>query len=123
MYDAAAMCLFQGVGDLNAEFHDLRYRDRASFQTISESFPVDVLHDEEVTTILSADVVQYAYVRVIQAGDDLRFALKALATNGVGRDIGRENLDGDCTLEADVSRTIHFSHSAHAESCDDLIGA
>jgi hypothetical protein len=51
---------------------------------------------------------------VIQAGDDLGFALKPLPATGIRTNLCRENLDGDRSFQAGVSRTIHFSHSARA---------
>ena len=46
---------------------------------------------------------------VIQAGDDLGFALKPLPATGIRTNLCRENLDGDRSFQAGVSRTIHFS--------------
>jgi hypothetical protein len=68
-----------------------------------------------------ADVVQYAYVWVVQAGNDLCFALKPLSARGIRRKFWRKNLDSDCALQASVASAIHLAHAAGPERRQNLI--
>jgi hypothetical protein len=60
---------------------------------------------------------------MIQLGDGFRFSLKSLLARHISGKLRRQNLDGNCSLEASIPRTIHLSHSANAERCRDFIGA
>jgi hypothetical protein len=67
--------------------------------------------------------MQYAYMRVIQTGDNLCFALKPLFAREIGGNFWRKNLDGDCALQTSVTRTVHLPHAASAQRRLDLIGS
>ncbi len=60
---------------------------------------------------------------MIEAGNDFRLALEALAACGVARKIRGENLDRDRTVQAGILRAIHFTHAAGTERRDDLVWA
>jgi hypothetical protein len=66
-------------------------------------------------TVLRADVVEMADVRMIQRGNGAGFALKALLEFGIVGEMSGENLDGDSAIEARVFRPVDFSHTAGAE--------
>ena len=61
-------------------------------EPVLERLAFEALHDEEVDAVLAADVVERADVRVIEAGDDLGFALERAAPPGPTRRRG-EHLD------------------------------
>ena len=64
-----------------------------------------------------------AMLRMIQRGEDLRFALEAREPLGIGDERVGQDLDGDVPLQPRVARAIDFAHAAGAEGDDDLIRA
>ena len=62
-------------------------------------------------------------VRMIERGEDFRFALKAREPIGVGCQRRWQDLHGDPALQARVRRAIDLTHSAGTERRQDLVGA
>jgi len=60
-------------------------------------------------------------VRVIQRGEDARFALEACKAIGVRCEGGRQDFDRHLATELRVSGAIDLAHSARAERREDLI--
>src|SRR5262245_15103282 len=61
-------------------------------------------------------------VRMIERGEDTRFALEARQTIGMGRERGRQDLDGDVAPESRIARAVDLAHAAGADWLEDLIG-
>ena len=72
--------------------------------------------------VLTSDVVQRADVRMVQAGDGLRFALEALLHFGVVGEMRREDLDRHGAVQPRVGRLVDFAHPARADQREDLVG-
>ena len=88
--DFCAMCLVQPVRDLNAVLQSLVEWERAFLQSLRERLSLDVLHDDEIDTVLLADIVERADVRVIELRDRLGLTLEAcLALWALGEVLGR----------------------------------
>ena len=115
------MRFVQCVGDLAAELENLIKRDRTFFQALRQRLAFEALHDEVVRSILMADVVQHADVRMIQTGNGFGFALEALLANGIIRKLRRQDLDGDRAVEPRVSRAEDFAHATCAQRRDNFI--
>jgi hypothetical protein len=49
---------------------------------------------------------------MVQRGNRLRFALKALLCFSIGGQMRRQDLDRDGAIQARVERAIHLSHAA-----------
>jgi hypothetical protein len=60
---------------------------------------------------------------MIQGGEHFRFALKPREPIVVGRERGRQNLDGDLAFEFRVRHAIDLAHAAGTDDGDDFIGA
>jgi hypothetical protein len=120
---AAAVRRSESIGDRNRHRDRLIERQRPVEQTAGERLPFDVLHDEERRPVMVAHVVERADVRMVQAGNRLRFALEPCAPVSVGADGRRENLDGNGPIETDVSTTVDFTHPSGADEGLDLVGA
>src|SRR4030081_949756 len=78
MDDALAVSFVESIGDLHAYLQGQRQGERTSTQPISESFTLQILHDDEIGSVLRADVVQTADIGMCEQTDGSRFALKAL---------------------------------------------
>lgn len=123
MSDAIAMRLIQGAGKLNPILQHLGRWQRTFFQTGRESRTLHEFHDDIVGTVLPADVVERADMRMVQAGYDLGLAFEALTARRIVREMRRENLDGDSSVEARVQRLVDFAHSACADRRNNLVRA
>jgi hypothetical protein len=60
---------------------------------------------------------------MIQAGNGFCFALEALFTDGIGRELCGKNLDGYGAVQSSVARTVHFAHASGAKRGNYFIGA
>ena len=98
-------------------------RQRTTFQPLLERLSVNVLHDQVVNVIVIADVVERADVRMVQAGDDLGFALEAFPTGRIGREVFGKRLDGYGAVQARIDGAIHLAHAAGGDEGLDLVGA
>ena len=123
MDDSGPMCAIQGVRDLDAELEHLRHRQCTLREPLRESLPVDQLHHQIVGTVLMANVVERADVRVVEQRDGTRLALEPGAHFGRRGLVLRQHLDRHVATESRVVRAIHLAHAARAERGDDLIGA
>ena len=78
----------------------------------------------ETNSILVSDVVQRADVRMIQACDGARLALKPFAQSDcyqLARGV-RENLDGDGTVQASVAGLVDLAHATRTKLLANLVG-
>ena len=62
-------------------------------------------------------------VRMIQRGEDFRFALKARQPVRISRQRRRQDLDRDLALQLRVRRPIHLAHAAFADLGGDFVDA
>src|SRR5467141_273175 len=100
MQHPAAMRFIQGIRDLRS-----------------------TLQHQELGAVLISHVVQHANMRMVQAGDRLGLALKALPQSWVVGEMRRKNLDGDSAVQARISRSVDFTHSSCADGRNDLVWA
>src|SRR3979490_1420666 len=121
MHDAAAVRFVEGVGDLAAKFYDLIERKRAFLQPLRQRLAFHAFHDQIVDAVLMADVVEYADVWMIQAGNCFGFALEALLAKRIIRKLRRPDLERHGAFPARIPRAIHLAHAASAQRSNDLI--
>ena len=123
MDDALPVRLVEGVRDLNRVLQRLIERQRAFLQARRERLPLQILHDQEVNSVLLADVMQCAAVWMIQGGDGAGFALEALAEIGLSSNARGQDFDGDGAIEPRVScsgvwlersRRARWKHGAYS---------
>ncbi len=89
MHHAAAMRFIERIRDLRTKFQDLVEGQRAFFESLRQGLALQAFHHQIVHTVLMAYVVQYADVRMIQAGDRFRFSFEALLANRIAKTIVR----------------------------------
>jgi hypothetical protein len=107
--DAGPVRRDQSIRDLNSIFQRLVELQRSFLQQLGQRLTLDVLHHDEVDTVLLADVVQGADVRMIQLRYGFGFALEAgLALGAFGEVLG-EDLDGYGAVEAGVVGFVDFT--------------
>ena len=84
---------------------------------------LDQLHHERRDAVGVLESVDGGDVRMIQRGEDFRFALEAGEPLGIGRERRREDLDRDLALQLRVRGAIDLAHAARADGDGDFVGA
>ena len=108
---------FQRVGDLPRDGQRFTDRDRPPFEPIGKRLALDELEHERGRAIHVLDAVDGADVRMIQRGQQPRFALEAGEPLGIDREQARKDLDRDVAPELRVARAIDLAHAAGAKPC------
>ena len=116
------MSRVERVRDLRAEFQYLTEWQGAPLKPRRQRLAFDVLHHQVVDTVLMTDIVNDTDMRMVQTGNDLGFALEALFSSGIVRELRRENLDRDGTFEPCVASAVDLAHSTGAELRADFVG-
>ena len=62
-------------------------------------------------------------VRVVECGEQFRFALKSRDTPGIAGDIGGQYFDGQRAPQIRVGRAVHLAHAALAYLGGDFVRA
>jgi hypothetical protein len=123
MDDASVVRRFERLRDLQRDSERILDRKRPALQPVRERFAFDQLHDQEVLAIELLHSVQSCDTRVVDRGEDLRFALESRDAIGVGSEGFQNGLDGDAAAEPAVARAVHFAHAADSEHMRDLVRA
>ena len=122
MRDALAVGLVQGIRDLNGVAQGLIEWQRTLGQPLGQRFALQVLHDQEVGTVLLADVVEGADVRVAQRGNCPGLTLEPLFEIRMSGDMLGQDFDGNGAVQAGVSGFVDFAHSSSAQWGLDFVG-
>ena len=107
-------CL-QAFADFDPVFQDLRWRKRSLDQPICQSLAFQKLHYEIVHSVLMADVMQSADVRMVEGRNSTCFAVEALFGLRIVRKMCGQNLYGDGAVESSVTGALVLTHTARAE--------
>ena len=121
--DPVAMRVIERIGHFDRALKRAIERQRPLREACREGVPLEVLHDDEVDAIAGADVVQRADVRVSERCAGLCLAAEALAQARIDAVGGRQNLDGDGSIEPGVDGAEDLSHAAFTHESIDLIGS
>src|SRR5215470_5204643 len=121
MSDAQRMSFVECVRDLNGVSKGFIERQRSFGETFGECFPFEKFHNEEVDSVVMAQIVEDADVWVIEARYRLCFALKSLLELRLFRKMRGQNLYCNRAPETRILRLIHLSHSTHANRMQDFI--
>ena len=89
---------FESLRDLLRDWQCFVERDRPTCDALGEILALDQLHHEGFHAVRVLQPVNGGNVRIIQSGEDFRFALKARQSVGVRRQRRWEDLDGNLTL-------------------------
>ena len=121
--DALLVGLFERLGDLPRDRDGLVDGNRPALQALREVFPLDELHGEDA---LAGDLLQAEEggdVRMREGGEDLRLALEAGESVGVGGERLGQQLQRDVAPEPGVGRAPDLAHAPRAEGRDDRVGS
>src|SRR6266542_2189476 len=84
-------------------------------------YPIQKFHGDECLAILLANVVDSAYVGVIQCRRGLGFALKTSKSLRIASNCLWQEFESNEAMQPRVLGLIHHSHAATAEFFDDLV--
>jgi hypothetical protein len=109
IHNPVAVCPNQRVQNLHSVSQSLFLRQRPFPEALGERFSFQILHHQEIDSVLPPNVVHTADVRMFQAGDGSGLAFETVAGFGPIGKVGRQNLNGDGTVEARVLRVVNLS--------------
>ena len=90
---------------------------------VRQRLAVEILHDEVVDRLVTADIVDGTDVRMRERGNRPRLALESRAAIRIGRQVGRQHLHRHRAIEPRVARFVDLAHAARAEGGEDLVWA
>jgi len=127
--DALVVGRPQSDRDLRGDLERLGDGQRARREAVAEILSSDELHDQEgpfpvrrrhiVTDPF--DPVKRRHVRVVDAREQPRLALETGQSVPVGRELLREQLDGDVATETGVMGPVHLAHAAGTDRLLDAV--
>ena len=123
MDDSEAMGGGKRVGNFDRDRQGLVERQRSFLESRGERLAFQILHHQEVDTVLVTHVVERADVRMGERRDGLRLAVETRAELRIGGERARQHLQRDRTIETRVGRVVHLAHSASAEQAIDAVRA
>ncbi len=121
MDDPAAMRCVERVSNLPGEIEYARDRDRSCFDQLPDGSSLQPFHGDERLTVLIAELVDRADVRMLEGRRQSRFAFEPRAPVRSRADIFLQELDGNFTAEPEVLRAVHHSHAAIAEAVEQTV--
>ena len=96
------MCGLERVGNLTGHGQRLVERNGPTRDPLRQVLAGDELHDQRRDAVRILEPVNGGNVGVIERREDFRFALEPGQPVGVGRERGRQKLDGDLALQLRV---------------------
>jgi len=115
MDDPLSMRSVERISDLISDPQSIIQRDRTAPQSLGQRFPVDELQHERWYPRCVLESEDGADVGMIERSEHTRFALEAREALGIGRELRRENFEGNVTAEPRITSPIHFAHTAASE--------
>ena len=109
MDDAVLVRGFECVGNLPRDRQRLVERDRPSRDPVGERLALDEFEDQGAHAVRVLHPVDRCDVRMVQRGEDVRFALKARQPLRVRANSSGRIFDGDVALRDFVSRARYTS--------------
>src|SRR5262245_36375395 len=123
MNDSFLMGSFECLGDLPGNGQCLIEGNPLTRNPCGEAFTIHQFEHEELDTVDFVQAIDRGDVRMVQRGEELRFATKApeslwIAGEGLGQDLHR-----DIASELGITSTVDFTHPAAAKRGDDPVRA
>ena len=122
MNDALLVRRFQRFGNLTRDGQRLFQRNRPECDSVCERRPIDQLQHQRLRAVRLFEAVDRADVRVIERGEQLRFAREPRQAVRIEREPLGQHLQGDVAIQLRVARAIHLAHGARTKRGDDFVG-
>src|SRR5215471_670705 len=121
MNDAVAMGFGQCIRDLYRDIQRLPEVARLSLDASRQSFSFNVLHDDVVQVVLPANLIDRAYIRMVERRGGLGFANKAPRRSFVFSGFRTQKLNSDSAFEPGVLSQVNLAHTTGAERLNDSV--
>ena len=103
------------LGDVAGDAQCFIEGSLAARETRGERLAFEILHHQEVESVLLADVVELADVRIPEGGNGLGLDPKALAQVLPTAQPIRDRLDGHRAPQAGIGRALDLAHPVRAD--------
>ena len=123
MDDPLLVRLFKRLSDLACHGQALIKQKRPAQEPLRQRLTLDQFHHQGPDAVRLFEAEDRGDVRVMELGQDLRFALESSKPFGVFGIRRGKDLDGHLPVELGVGGAIHLAHAAFAELGGDLVGA
>jgi hypothetical protein len=114
MDNALAVRCVERVGDFDCQGKQNLGFQGTSGDAMLQGQAVEEFHGDERMSLVLADVMNGADIRMIESGSGLGFALEAGQRLGVFGDVVGKEFEGDEAVEAGVFGLVDYAHSAAA---------
>jgi hypothetical protein len=118
VHDSLGVRRVEGVGDINGDGHQQIELKRLVADQVLQGLAFEVLHGDEGTAVVLANIVNRTNVGMIEAGSGLGFAAESAEQMLVGGNVVGKELEGDEAAQAGVLGLENHSHPAAAEFFD-----
>ncbi len=111
----------QRIGHLHSETQHGVSSDWATSNTILQRLAFEVLHGDERSAVLLADIVDRADMWMVQRRCGLGFTLEATERIGIGGEVLRNELERNGTMQPRIFGFVDDAHAAAAELLEDAV--
>ena len=121
MHDAPRVRRIKRIGDLDREIEQPVDRKGFASDLLLQCPPLEQLEHEERTTVVIADFVDRADVRVIERRGGACFAEESVDRCAIGLVLGGEQLQGDLSAQDEVFSDVDVAHPAASQLVEHAI--
>jgi hypothetical protein len=121
MKNSLTVRVIERVGDFGAERQDVVDRKRSLRKALFDASPCDVLHDEEVVSVLRIEIEDRCDAGVRQPRENEGFASKAFSARCMLESSAQQKLQRDFSVEVVVLGFPDLSHPAFANALDEPV--
>ena len=111
MHDALHVRSVKSLRNFDTDAKSLSKRQGSSPQARRQGFPLQVLHHEEIHTVVVSDVIERANARMRESSDGAGFVSEARPPSRVGGRRQRKYLYRDMPIEPCVEGLVHLTHA------------
>ena len=113
--DAFNVCRLQRIGNFNSQLQQDIHLQRPPGNPLPQRLPLQILHGNERSALVLANLVNRADVRMIQRRSRPRFPAETFQCQRVTRRFLGQKFQGHQTSERDVLGLVHHAHAARPE--------
>ncbi len=121
MNDALGVSGIERPGNVYCQFEQLVGRKRPAQDALAQRRPFQQFHHDEILTILLADLVDGADVRMVERRGGAGLALEPFQSGSIRAEFRGKKLQGHVPAEGFVLRLVNHAHPAATQLADDTV--